>query len=117
MEFTPSKAMRFDRAAEWQNANQFRGAAAKSCDGKVTDLEMPMPAYAPMPNDLPILDSDDTVEVDMRWLTKDRPGLKAKLESAGSDAGDENSTVYDRPTVGSELTATQVIDLLSLGKK
>jgi hypothetical protein len=70
-----------------------------------------------MPSDLPILDSDNTVEVDMRWLLKDRPGLKAKIESSGSDADDESSTAYDRPTVGSELTATQVIDLLSLGKK
>jgi hypothetical protein len=76
-----------------------------------------MPAYAPKPNELPILDSDDTVEMDMRWLTKDRPGLKAKIESAGSEAPDESSIAYDRPTVGSELTATQVIDLLSLGKK
>jgi len=76
-----------------------------------------MPAYAPKPNDLPTLDNDATVEVDMRWLLKDRPGLKAKIESAGSDVVDDTSSVYDRPTVGSELTATQVIDLLSLGKK
>jgi hypothetical protein len=76
-----------------------------------------MPAYAPKPNELPTLENDATVEVDMRWLLKDRPGLKAKFESSDSDEADENSTAYDRPTVGSELTATQVIDLLSLGKK
>ena len=75
-----------------------------------------MPAYAPKPNELPILDNDETVEIDMRWLLKDRPDLKAKIESSDSDAADESSS-YDRPTVGSELTATQVIDLLSLGKK
>jgi len=75
-----------------------------------------MPAYAPKPTESAILDNDDTVEVDMRWLLKDRPGLKAKIESSGSDTADDTS-VYDHPTLGSELTATQVIDLLSLGKK
>jgi hypothetical protein len=72
-----------------------------------------MPSYAPQPSELPLVEDDATVEVDMRWLLKDRPGLRAKFESSGSDAAGDATIAYDMPESDTELTDTQVGELLN----
>jgi hypothetical protein len=70
-----------------------------------------MPASVPKPNEMLPVDSDDhTLEVDMRSFLMDRPEAKAHMESAYEE------TVYEDPRLGASLTATQVIELLNLGK-
>jgi hypothetical protein len=65
---------------------------------------------------LPIDNDDHTLEVDTRWMLNDSPELKALMDSVDEDVEYEDSTDYADPRIGDALTATQVLDLLNLGK-
>jgi hypothetical protein len=94
-----------------RNANCIRGTPAEICDGTSNHSETPMPASMPKPNAMLPIDSDDhTLEVDMRSFLMERPDIKVQMEGTDSDS------VYEDPRLGDALTATQVLDLLNLGK-
>jgi hypothetical protein len=65
---------------------------------------------------LPIDNDDHTLEVDTRWMLMDRPELRALMESDDTDANDEESASYEDPRLADALTATQVLELLNVGK-
>jgi hypothetical protein len=68
-----------------------------------------MSVDAPKPVPMQPIDyADHTLEVDTRWLLADRPELKEAMERA-SEAMDEDPRITD-------LTATQVNELLNLAK-
>lgn len=70
---------------------------------------MSVDAPKPVPIE-PIDYADHTVEMDTRWLLADRPEIKAAMESAAEAMDNED------PRVDSDLTATQVNELLNLVK-
>jgi len=76
-----------------------------------------MPKNTPQPNEMLPIDNDDhTLEMDTRWMLMDRPELRALMESDATDANDESSSAYEDPRLADALTATQVIELLNVGK-
>jgi hypothetical protein len=117
MDFTRRHSEARTAKLAYRNANYIRGPMTEICDGVATHSEMAMSKKVPLPNEMLPIDNDDhTLEVDTRWMLMERPELKALMEADDKDINDEEASIYDDPRLADALTATQVLELLNVGK-